>query len=71
MGCKIMIDTPDGQRTAVISPGGEVWLILGDHQSGDHHDAWVTQIQFCKASKEEAKEFLDIYRRCIPDSLGP
>jgi|SRR5450755_4473688 hypothetical protein len=67
-GCRVRILAVDGQveKEGVVSPDGKVRIILGK-LSGPGDPPRKVTVNCREASKTETEEFLDAYRRCVPD----
>jgi hypothetical protein len=63
---RIAVWGPDGREEAMVTPEGKVLIVLEEH-IWPPDDPGAIRIKLAEASQRKTKEFLDVYRRYIPD----
>jgi hypothetical protein len=64
---KITVWGPNGEEAAMITKDGRVRILLEEHIWPPDEPPGTIRIDLADASKKKAKEFLNIYRRYVPD----
>jgi predicted transcriptional regulator len=64
---KITAWGPNGEEAAMVTKDGRVLILLEEHIWPPGEPPGTIRIKLAEASEKEAEEFLDIYRRYVPD----